>query len=297
MAPPPAIPPSPEPADRWAGAGVGWALARQSGALLLRQRSLLWFPVLGALSCMAVLFSLLVPVVVLTGLLDGGARSLQPLHVLSLLVFYFANYLVITFFNAALSACVIERLRGGPASVRAGLGLALSRLPLIVAWASIGASLGVVMQNVIERAGPLGRLVTSLLGAAWSVATCLAIPALVVEQLGPIAAVQRSLELVRRTWGAAVVANTGLWLVVAGATLVSLLPLLVGAAVAVAAAGGPAPVWPLLAGLLGTIVLLTLVGLCGSTVRSIQAAALYEFAATRRAPAGFDEELLKRAFV
>ena len=46
-------------------------------------------------------------------------------------------------------------------------------------------------------------------GLGWSLATFLVVPVLVAEGLGPIDAVRRSSQLLKRTWGEQIAGNVG----------------------------------------------------------------------------------------
>ena len=281
----------------------GWQLTKASGRLLMQEKALLVFPLLSGAACFAVMMSFVIPVLVLSGVLEGrydvdrAATGAQALHYVLLLLFYFANYFIITFFNAALSACVIDHLRGGHPSVKSGLTVAASRLPQIVGWAALAATVGVILRSIAERSGLLGRIVISLMGAAWTITTYFVTPVLVAEQLGPIEATRRSLDLVRNAWGTAVVSNASVSLLVLLFTLLSLSSAAVG--IATFAASDTASTFAVLAlvgGLLFIFTALTLISLVSSTLRSIQAAVLYEFAANGAVPTGFDRQLLLSAF-
>src|SRR5215212_10751368 len=54
-----------------------------------------------------------------------------------------------------------------------------------------------------------GRIVISLIGFAWNIATYLVVPVLAAEDIGPIDAVKRSTQLLKRTWGEQLVGNAG----------------------------------------------------------------------------------------
>jgi Family of unknown function (DUF6159) len=63
---------------------------------------------------------------------------------------------------------------------------------------------------VSRRAGAVGRIAASLLGVGWNIATYLVVPILVVENVGPVEAIQRSTRLLKQTWGEQIIGNLGL---------------------------------------------------------------------------------------
>jgi hypothetical protein len=275
-----------------------WALARQSWRVLVEDKRLVVFPIMSAAACLLVMASFAVPVILSTNL--GAwtnqnhvqATLHQPAAYLVAFAFYFVNFAVIAFFNAALIGCAMLKFDGQPAGVGDGLRIAASRLPQILGWALVAATVGMVLRAISERAGFIGRIVISLVGMAWSIATYFVVPVLVAEGVGPIEAVKRSTAVIRKTWGESLVANLGLGAVSLLGFLASLTPLGVGIALT-AAAQSP---WPAVGGAAVMVVMLIGVALISSTLQMILLAALYRFAATGTVPGGFDGQLLSRAF-
>src|SRR5204863_6096003 len=85
-----------------------------------------------------------------------------------------------------------------------------SRLGAIVAYAILAATVGMVLRAIAERSGIIGQIVIGIIGFAWSVATFLVVPVLTVENLGPVAALKRSAELLKKTWGEQLIGNVGI---------------------------------------------------------------------------------------
>ena len=72
--------------------------------------------------------------------------------------------------------------RGGDPTMRSAIAAAWRRIGTIAIWAVIAATIGVILNAIHERAGWIGKIVTSLLGWAWSFATFFIVPVLVLEQ-------------------------------------------------------------------------------------------------------------------
>ncbi len=279
--------------------GRSWELGKQSWAVLRSDKQLVVFPLLSSAACLLVLASFALPVAMTVDWSQLSERqegvrhaSENPLYYAVVFAFYFANYAVIAFFNAALIACAMRKFNGEDASVSAGLSVAASRLPQILGWALVAATVGMVLRMISERSGLLGKIVIGLIGFVWTIATYFVVPVLVVEGAGPIEAVKRSAGVMRKTWGETLVANIGLGAISILGFLVSLVPLAVGIGLTIAT-GSP---WPVALG--GGLMLLMLVGLSlvTSTLQMIIVAALYRYAATGLVPEQFDGQLLKQVF-
>lgn len=273
-----------------------WELMKASAGVLRSDKSLLVFPLLSGICSLVVMASFLIPVASMT--IEGERLGVHYQHGLStaswtlLFFFYLVQYFVIFFFNTALAGVALKRLRGEAASVSEGLALAGSRFGAILGYALIAATVGLLLRMVQERLGLIGRFIVGLIGLAWTVATFLVVPVLAGEGVGPVEAVQRSVELLRRTWGENLIGNAGLSVVfgVIGFVFVLASAVLVGGAfathsiTAVVAAIGIV--------VLGFIAL----ALVQSSLQGIYAAALYRYAEEGEAGTGFPPGLLEQAF-
>ncbi|MBX3358573.1 MAG: hypothetical protein KF745_09095 [Phycisphaeraceae bacterium] len=277
-----------------------WALTKQSARVLRRDKQLLLFPIVSSVACLLVLASFAIPVLLTIDFSAAGETTRQqreaaaqnPVYYLGVFLFYFANFFVISFFNAGLVACAIHRMNGEETSFGDGMRVAVARLPQILGWALVAATVGVVLKMISERAGFLGKLVISLVGMAWAVATYFVVPVLVVEGLGPIEAVKRSTAVIRKTWGESLVANVGLGVAGMLGYLIALLPLGLGIAGSVAMNSAV----PVIIGAAVSLVLMVATGLILSALGGIILAAIYRYAATGQVSADFDAETLQAKF-
>ncbi|OOG49545.1 DUF6159 family protein [Rhodanobacter sp. C01] len=273
-----------------------WALMKASATVLRSDKSLLVFPMLSGLCTLLVAASFLIPVAVMA---IGGEHVGQDFHqrmslgaYLLMFAFYLVQYFVIIFFQTALTGVALMHLRGEPTSVAAGFALARARLPHIFGYALIAATVGLVLRMVQERLGLIGRLVIGFLGLAWTVATFLVVPILASQDVGPVDAVKRSVELLKRSWGENLIGNGGIGVVF---SLLMLLAALVAAVLiggAVASQSIVAIVFAVVVVVLGFILL----GLVQSSLHGIYAAALYRYVESGEASVGFDPALLEQAF-
>jgi hypothetical protein len=270
----------------------GWELMKASGRVLRLDKELLVFPFLSGLSCLLVLGSFALPLI-LSGAMaidQNAARQVvhNPLAYVVLFAFYFCNYFVIVFFNSALVACAIIRFNGGDPTLSDGFQAAASRLPQILGWSLVSATVGFLLKMVESRSEKLGALVAGLLGLAWSIATFFVVPVIVVEKVGPIDAIRRSGAILRRAWGEAFVANQGIGLFIFLFSLLACLPAVLGLMT-----GAPAF---MIAGIAITVVAMIVLGTISAALHSILLAAIYVFAADGRVPDEFDRGTLQNAF-
>jgi hypothetical protein len=178
---------------------TGKQLLSASWSLLCQDRELLWLPVLAAVTGLLVAGILFVPGFVL-GRTFGGRNDALGGWVGGVLA-AFALSVVAVYFQAALVMAANQRADGGEPTLRGALHAAWTKRGPILKWAVVTTTVGVVIRAIEERLGVLGKIVGLLGGVAWAIASFLVVPVLVAEDLGPIAGVKRSAQLIREHWG------------------------------------------------------------------------------------------------
>jgi hypothetical protein len=276
-----------------------WDLVSASFSILWADKQLLMFPVLSGVSC----------VIVTLLLLAGGAAVFQPqLGNLSALIprdnpqaftgspevmgalflLYMANYFVIIFFNVALVGVANSRLTGGSWTFDQGLQLAWKRKWVILQWAFIAATVGMVLRALSERAGFIGRIVVGFIGVAWNLACYFVVPVLAFEELSPGAALYRSAELFKETWGEKVAGGFSLG-------LIFFLMMVPGFLIWIGAINYAGPKGMLAGGIFMAAYFL-LLSVVSSAVQGIFNAALYRYAVDQTTPPGFSQGLFRDAW-
>ena len=205
---------------------------------------------------------------------------------------YVVQYFVVIFFNTALIGCAIVLLGGGHPTVWDGLKLAVSRIGAILGYAIISATVGVLLQVVAEKLGFVGRLIAGGVGLAWTAATFLVVPILAAEGVGPMQAVERSSELLRKTWGENLIGNAGISLVMS----------MISGTIAFVGFGGGFLLFKRGYEVLGVALIsaaataFLLVVLVSAALAAIYSAAVYWYAASGKPPVDFDGDLISAAF-
>ncbi len=265
-----------------------WQLAKISWGVLRRDRELLWIPVLSFLVSAAVLAVVVALVLVTTSVGDGGEEALEP----ALVVLFVATALLLgvvaVFFNGALVAGAHERMSGGDPTVRSAVGHAFVRIGGLVPWALITTTVGLIIRSLRDRAGWLGRAMLSVVDMAWEVVTFLVVPAIVIDDLGPIEGFKRSASLLRRTWGENLAARVGFGLL----GLVLVVPAMVVAGVLVASGSSVLAVVGIVAGLAWLAVVMVVL----TALNAVFQTALYMYATTGVLPTGFEQAPLAQTF-
>lgn len=269
-----------------------WELMGASFAVLRADKELAVFPIVSAIGAVIVTLSFALPFL-LAGAFDGIlAGGLTVLGFVVLFFFYLVLYFVTIFANAALIGAAMIRLQGGDPSVGDGFRAAFQHIGAIAGYAAISATVGVLLRMLTERAGGLGRLVISLVGLAWNVATFLVVPVLIMEDVGPVDGVKRSVSLLKSTWGEQIAGNVSISLVTG---LLFVLLIVAGVGLIILAA-----MTEVVALIVAVVVLwllaLLILALISSTLNGIYAAAVYRYAVTGETSGFFRQELVEEAF-
>jgi hypothetical protein len=283
----------------------GWSLMKQSWAVLRLDKELMLFPILSSIACLCVFVSFAAPIVMIPEVRDSvmglihsrtdGQESVRTEFRMPAVIsfgFYLVNYFVIVFFNTALVSCAVLRFQGGDPTVGYGLRSAAARLPQILAWSLVAATVGFALRMIEDRFKFVGKIIVGLIGLGWSIVTYLVIPVLAVERLGPIGAVRRSAYLLTKTWGEAIVGNISLGIAGFVLAIPGILLLLLCPVVAVMA---PQPLWAIVPGVLAVLYFIGL-NIVTSTLRQILLAGAYLYAAEGQVPAGFEPDVMRAAF-
>ncbi|MFL5897675.1 MAG: DUF6159 family protein [Solirubrobacterales bacterium] len=262
----------------------GWGLTKKSWALLNEHRSLLRFPLYGAVAT-------IVPALVFLGpglyLFDrdelAGAIPLIVLGVYALSVVGF-------YFSVGLAACADMIFRGHEATVGDGLAVARSRLPQISGWAAISTAISLVMGLLENQGGIGGQIAARLVGMAWSLVTFLAVPVIAIEGTGPVETIKRSASMFRERWGQQITGNVA----IGGAVfLLGVLPSVLLIVLGVAVWSSASFLGALLV-VIGAIVL-AIALLVSKALSGIFGVALYRYALDGEVVGGFTTEELESA--
>jgi hypothetical protein len=260
--------------------------------VLKADKALLLFPLVSGICCLLLLASFAIPLYATDHWMPPGrdAQTVQQVAYYGVLfLFYVCNYFVIVFFNSAIIACAMIRMRGGNPTVGDGFRAAANRMPVILGWAILSATIGLVLRVIEDRSEKIGQIVSGLLGAAWTLVSFLVVPILVVENKNPVTALKESTALLKKTWGEQLAGNFGFglisFLLAIPAIVLVVLGFFTGNIVGIAACIACA------------VVYLIVLALVQSALHSIFQAALYLYARDGQVPDGFEAELLGNAMM
>ena len=265
-----------------------WELVKASASVIRSDKELLLFPVFSGIAAMFIIATFALPFFALKLFEPGN----EVFGAILGFVLYFCLYSITFFFNSALVGAALIRLEGGDPTLADGFGAARSRIGPILGYAAIAATVGVFLSALKNKENNfLVRMFASGLGVAWTLATFLVVPVLVAENVGPIDALKKSVDLLKRTWGENAIGNVGIGFAFG---LLMFLSIIVAVALVIASA----MVSPKLAIVVGVVAIfgIVMLGIVQSALSGIYSAALYRYATVGEAPAGFEGTAIATAF-
>lgn len=191
----------------------GWNLGMTSLEVIRDNPKLMVFPLLSGLTVMVVLFTFIGGLFSYTGMnpdvlqsLDSEGTSNYLLPIAGFL-FYLVSFFIIIFFNVGLVHNARLVFNGEDPSVGDGVRYAQTRIGTIFSWSVMAATVAVIIKMVREKGGLIGNIIGSIGGALWSFGTYFVVPVLAYEDLRPMDALRKSVDMMKKNWGEAIGAN------------------------------------------------------------------------------------------
>jgi len=273
-----------------------WNLLKSSWQVLKQDKELILFPIISGVIMFFITLTFLIPTLVGNVLDNLVVNGIPIFGYIVLFLFYLVQYTVVYFNSTALVGAAMIRLRGGNPTVKDGFAIARSRIMPILGWSLVSATVGLILNMLSSNSKNKGRsgrsFIASLLGAAWNVLTFLVVPVLAVEGLGPIEAIKRSWDLLKRSWGEQI----------SGKLSIGLIFFLIGLGGSLVLGGAGIGLSILFENILPVILFgillvffIIILSLLNSTLSSIFSAAVYAYAAEGQTGM-FDESLIRESF-
>ncbi len=259
----------------------GGELAKKTWGLVKDHRVLLSLVAQGAVLAVVILAVAGVPAAALIAADDAGTAAVVGGAVIALAAIYLATLTGVVFAGAV--AWAADRILAGQPDPTGGeaRGAALQHLGALAGWAAITMAVGWLLSALRGDGGGnafvavLRLVVSAAIAVAWAFATLFAVPAIVLDGVGPIEAIKRSARLFKDRWGTEV---SGTFRLGVRISLLFVLPGLVLLVVGVVLLfnGGVVAVGIALAAV--GVALLIVGGLLSSTVRAVFGVAMYRYA-------------------
>lgn len=268
-----------------------WAMIKASAKVLKSDKELIIFPIISSIAVLLITISFAIPIFI-----NSDAQKTVSVFKIPalpfLFIYYFLIYFVIIFLNSALVSAALIRLKGGNPTLSDGIRIASGHILPIIGYALISSTIGIILNWIQERLGVFGKIFSFISNFAWNIATFLVVPILVTEGIGPIEAVKRSTQLLKKTWGEQLIGNIGIGLFF-GLIVIGLLILFLP--VVIYSSLERMHIVTISVGVLFAIISLLII-IIASTLNTIYTAALYRYASEGVVSDNFNESILRNSF-
>lgn len=235
--------------------------------------------------------SIVVSFLALGGYFMGGDLDWKYFVILAVLLVVYK--VVTTFFEGAVAYSAFERFDGRTTTVTKALRQAYERRTALVKFGLLGALVGYVLEVVGAVYEDLAtRIAVLLVGVGWETANVFSLPHIVRKnETNPIVAAKESSAILVKQWKENIYAGVGATIVV-GVSVMLVLAFTALSAVGFFTSNELLQYGGAIGGVIVVFVSAVLIGALNTILKT----ALYYHADTGEAPAGFDNELLRKAF-
>lgn len=269
-------------------------IVKESWNIFKQDKELFWFPVLSFVVSIVALIILgsVVFFVAMAGDYNAFINSSDVVgEIVSysiLFIFYLLMFLVTNYFLAGMYIIIHGRFSGQNLTFSDGINGATKLIGKIFVWSLVSATVGLILQIISDHSKIVGKIVASLLGAAWNILTYFSLPSLVIGGTTVKDSFKESAAIIRKTWGETIIVNFGVGLFF---TLIIFLGLIMAVGLIIII---PTSLVMICVGIL-FLIFIMVVAIISSTLSSIFKLAIYEYAKTGTIPNSFTPTLVQGA--
>ncbi|WP_131793524.1 DUF6159 family protein [Legionella brunensis] len=189
---------------------------RLSVRFLIKNKDLIILPFLSLIVMIAIVSILVSTSFLELNFLINYFQREPTIFLLGGLFLYFFLVFIVLYFNASMVTCLIHRLQGNPLSIFKAMRLTLQHTGPLLEWTLLSATVCIIL-NALERTHDVvADIIYAIFGFSWSVTTYFVLPIMIAENIGPINAFKRSIQLIGKGWRKLLSVNFILFLILAG---------------------------------------------------------------------------------
>lgn len=278
---------------------TGWQLLKTCWTILRGNPYLLRYFMMTAIWIVAITAAIIALIIMQWEVIytsnDTNNDTLSPLGLVLAFINYLLVYFIATLYAAGLTANMFDIFKGVRQPYNVYMQQAWSRFPQIFWLSLINSIIGMILKFIVERIRFIGKIVSLLIGASWSLATMFTIPIIMQDKdCNAPTAIKKSFSLFKQTWGEGITVKASIALpmfLILTSIYLAIGPVLffVGITFQNYAASVLAIAFML--------ILLLVAQAFGTFANNVVNTALYYYATERQAPPAFSEELLNRVFI
>ena len=187
--------------------GRSWELTKLTFSIMKREKELFIFPVLSIIFSVIFIAVILFPTIIIF-LFRGETVVWGIIEYLLIFITYFGLAFIAVFFNVCIVYTAATTFSKKGARFWNTIRFAFSKIHLIFLWSLVSATVGLIfriIENFAKKIKGVGGIVISIInaifGLAWSIITIFVVPGMVYHNLGPFAAIKKSVYVLKKTWG------------------------------------------------------------------------------------------------
>lgn len=220
--------------------------------------------------------------------------NLKPAGYILVFVYYILTFFIVNLYSAGLVANVIDLFHGTSKHYSNYMKVAWSKAANLFIFSVIEATVGLILRAITERSQLLGRIITWIIGAIWSLARLFVVPVIVTSNDNALISIKRSTKLLVSTWGENLIGRVSFGGVAVVLFLLVFLPVSIVLILVSVLIGH---IIGAMVGILLVLLLFLAFSILISTASSVLNTALFYFAQYREIPAAFDPALINSVFI
>ncbi len=176
-----------------------WEITKLSFGTIRKDKELLLFPLLAGIFSSIFAVAMIWPSIIVEFMDQPDSFTMEVMEYLLVFFVYLGLALISTFFNVCVVYTAKTRFEGGNPTVGGTIRFAFSKFHLIIYWALMSATVGLILyaiENLARNLKGVGqgilRFIRGALALAWNIITIFVIPAMVFYGLSPTKAIKKS---------------------------------------------------------------------------------------------------------
>jgi len=276
-----------------------WDVTKITFGIIKRNKKLIVLPLLAGIFSLIFMAAMLFPTIIVAFMKAGGDKAFEVLDYILIFLTYFGLAFIATFFNVAVVHVAKSNFEKREAGLGESLKFSFSKIHLIFLWSLVSASVGLIfaiLDNSARKTGAAGQIILkvirAVLGFAWSVLTIFVVPSMVYYDMNPFAAIKKSAETLKKTWGESAVRYLGFGSV---AFLLIVIGFIIVVPLAIYALSLESYI-SLLVVICALVIYLILIFIVFSAANNIYNTALFVYADKGQVPEGYSAEIMQSTF-
>ncbi len=191
---------------------ISYNLVRLSFKIIMKEKELFVYAILSFVCSLIILLAVVWWGFFYISAAENMTRDQQwVVFIICMFCVYLLSYFIVFFFNTSIIGSVNRIINWKENKFGDGIKDSMDHLGKIIQWTFLATTVSMILK-LLESNKYLGRIVSSILGTAWSILTFFSFPIMILKGYWPIQAVKESWSLFKKTWGERAIIYVSTWL-------------------------------------------------------------------------------------